>query len=124
MSWNHFEQNAVSMEPNERMRTMLNLMGEDGGAVDVFPTNRGDQNVERNPLTTAAPPAPTQVTSAIMDGHQAYTAHSEDGQVDLDDAQKDELVASYCGITGADPDAARHLLEVRNENLEIQMFII
>lgn len=113
MSWYYPEQDAVTMEPSERMRLMLNFMGEDGGAAEIPPTNLGEQHVVTGLSTTAPPPA--QMSSTLLDGHRAYTAHNGDQDIALDDAQKDEHVASYCGITGADPESARHLLEVRND---------
>jgi hypothetical protein len=105
------------MEPSERMRIMLNFMGEDGGAVDIPSINHSEQQTGRG-LPISAPPQ-AHVPSALLDGHHVPPAHNCD-HMDIDDDQKDEHVASYCGITGADPESARHLLEVRYAFLSVK----
>ena len=80
------------MEPSERMRTMLNFMGEDGGAADIPPTNLGEQHFGAGLPATAPPPA--HVSSALLDGHHENAAHNDDHNMEIDDAQKDEHVGA------------------------------
>jgi UBA-like domain len=98
------------MDPNERMRTMLTLMGGDDSTIPRDPPV--NPNYHRMENTVA--PVPHQ-PPAQLDGHMdAMDTPAENPNLGLDSAQMDEHVASYCSITGSDPESARHLLEVRN----------
>ena len=94
------------MEPNDRMRTMLALMGGDEGMPQAY--NEGDGAGFAYPLT-AAP----------VDLHGSHDNHDvimSDIPANIDSEQMNEHVESYCSITGSDPESARHLLEVRGKH--------
>jgi UBA-like domain len=100
------------MEPNERMRTMLSLMGGDDSGIPrdppVNPNYHQDNTVASVPFHPPAQvAADTDVTNVPAD--KVYAG--------LDNGQMDEHVASYCSITGSDAESARHLLEVRIERI-------
>jgi UBA-like domain len=100
------------MEPNERMRTMLSLMGGDDSSIPrdppVNPNYHRENTIESVPFH---PPAQ-------VDGDtDATNVPSDKVYLGLDDDQMDEHVASYCSITGSDAESARHLLEVRDERI-------
>lgn len=100
------------MEPNERMRTMLSLMGGDDSAIPRDPPVNPNYHRE-NTLASVPFHPPAQV-----DGHaDASNVPADNVNLGLDNDQMDEHVASYCNITGADAESARHLLEVRNERI-------
>ena len=94
---------AVTMEPNERMQTMLTLMGGDEGMPQA--PNEDDGAGLLN-SSAAAPPD----LHGSRDDHDAIMS---DIPANIHSEQMDEHVESYCSITGSDPDSARHLLEVR-----------
>lgn len=103
------------MEPNERMRVMLSLMGDENAPLrdhnDIAPQHMGrgrEATVTSN--TAAAPLAPPV---ALLNNDRAVAGFTPDTDMGIDEEQKEELISSYCNVTGSDPESARHLLEVR-----------
>ena len=100
------------MEPNERMRVMLSLMGDDSillAAHDTINPQHIERRVDAVPFsnTAAVPLAPyTAIPNALPD------ALIPNAAMGIDEEQKEEHISSYCNITGSDPESARHLLEV------------
>lgn len=97
------------MEPNERMRTMLSLMGGDDSAIPRNSHSVPSHNRVENTAASAPPESTAQV------GRNPDETNVPGDNIGLDNDQMDEHVASYCNITGSDPESARHLLEVSDQ---------
>jgi hypothetical protein len=94
------------MEPNDRMRTMLALMGGDEG---MPPAENEGGGAGFSTFPAAAP-------AELRDAHDDHDAVMTDIPANIHSDQMNEHVESYCSITGSDPDSARHLLEVRDKD--------
>ena len=96
---------AATMEPNDRMRTMLALMGGDDGMPPAL------DEVDGTGFLKSSMAAPVELRGS----HDDHDAIMSDIPANIHSEQMDEHVESYCSITGSDPDSARHLLEVRGK---------
>ena len=72
-----------------------------------FQSNSDFQNDDTPPLVDIA-----SVNDTNMGGITTDMSMGVEMGAILDEAQIEEHVASYCNITGSDPESARHLLEV------------
>ena len=103
------------MEPNERMRVMLSLMGDESvplNDLDIIAPQHigGASEAILMPNAAAVPLAPSV---ALADSNRALDGFTPDADMGIDEEQKEEHISSYCNITGSDPESARHLLEVQ-----------